>query len=434
MKLSVRATGTWQHTLDIEVPADEVERELDGIARDLRRRAALPGFRKGKAPLDMVRQNFAATLEQELLDRFLPKVTNEAIAESKLVPVVPPLVREIRFVPGQPLRFEAVVDVRPEVEAKDVKGLPLRRTVRVVDDAAVERVLEGLRNDAAVFDDVDEAAERGHVVLFDSVRLDANGRRLPSTRLRARRLELGSDGLAPEIENALLGARAGQERTVDMTYPADYPAAELAGKQARYVMSVRKIQRKKLRDLDDNFARDVFQLPSLGELRTRVRQNLEGEERARQMRESEAALTDELVRRNPFELPERLVEWMLDRVIREASEGREVRDELRQELEKHYRPGVERSLRREVLLGAIARQEDLSVSDEEVAQEIARMAQADPRQAARVRARYQSADRREALRDSLLERKAMEWVMGHADVKDEPVSAESPLVVPAGRP
>ncbi len=151
------------------------------------------------------------------------------------------------------------------------------------------------------------------------------------------------------------------------------------------------------------------------------------------MRESEAALTDELVRRNPFELPERLVEWMLDRVISEATEGRTVRDELRRELEQHYRPGVERSLRREVLLGAIARQQELAVSDEEVAQEIARMAQADPRQAARVRARYQSAERREALRDSLVERKAMEYVMSQADVKDEPAAEGSALVSPAGR-
>ncbi len=433
MNLSVRATGTWQHTLDIEVPADEVERQLEDVARQIQRRAALPGFRKGKAPLDMVRQNFAPTIEQEFLETVVPRVTNQAITESKLVPIVPPLVRELRFSPGQPLKFAAVVDVRPEVEAKDVKGLPVRRTVRPIDDAAVERVLAGLREDSAIFVDVDVPAERGHVVLMDSVRLDANGRRLPSTRLKARRVELGTQGLSPELENALLGATAGAERVVDMNYPADHPAPELAGKTVRYALNVRKIQAKNLRDLDDNLAREVFQLGSLEELRTRIRQNLESEEHTRQMRESEAALTDELVRRNPFELPERLVEWMLDRVITEATEGRTVRDELRRELEQHYRPGVERSLRREVLLGAIARERNLAADDEEVAQEIARMAQADPRQAARVRARYQSADRREALRDSLVERKAMEWLMSQADVKDEPATDASALATPAGR-
>lgn len=433
MNLSVKATGTWQHTLAIEIPADEVDQRLDEVARRIQRRAALPGFRKGKAPLDMVRQNFAPTIEQEFLESFVPRVTNEAIAESKLVPIVPPLVRELRFVPGQPMTFEAVVDVRPEVEAKDVQHLPVRRTVRTIDDRAVDHVLEGLRNDAAIFLDVDAPAERGHIVLFDSVRLDANGRRLPSTRLKARRLELGSEGLAPEIENALLGSQAGQERVVDMTYPADHPTADVAGKSVRYALSVKKIQAKKLRDLADDFAREVFQLASLDELRDRVRQNLEGEERTRQQRESEASLTEELVRRNPFDLPERLVEWMLDRVITEATEGRTVQDGLRRELEQHYRPGVERSLRREILLGAIARQQNLTVSDDEVSAEITRMTQADPRQAARVRARYQTAERREGLRDTLIERKAMEWLMGQADVKDEPVSEPSALVTPASR-
>jgi trigger factor len=433
MNVSVKATGTWQHTLEVEIPAEEVDRRLEEVARGIQRRAVLPGFRKGKVTLDLVRQHFAPQVEQEFLEAFLPRAASDAVAEAKLVPVVPPVVRGLRFQPGQPMRFEAVVDVRPEVEAANARGIPVRRTVRAVDDAAVEHVLHGLREDSAVFLDLDRAAERGDVVLFDSVRLDANGRRLPSTRMKSRRVQLGQEGLAPEIENALLGAAAGTERQVAMTYPADHPAPELAGKTVRYALSVRKIQEKKLRDLDDNLARDVFQLPTLEELRARIRHNLEAEERERQRREMEGALSEELVRRHPFDLPERLVEWMLERVIGEATEGRAVREDLRKELEQRYRPGVERSLRREILLGAIARREGLAVTDEEVAEEIARMAQADPRQAARVRARYQSAERREALRDALLERRAMAWVADAAQVTDETVSAAGPLVVPAGR-
>jgi len=199
----------------------------------------------------------------------------------------------------------------------------------------------------------------------------------------------------------------------------------------RYVVQVRKIQEKKLRDLDDNLARDVFQLQSLEELRSRVRLNLEGEERVRVQRESEGAITDELLRRNPFDLPGRLVEAMLQRVIAEATGGREVRDDLRAELTGRYRPGVERSLRRELLLDAVARQEKLEVHEDEVTAEIQRMADQDPRQAARVRARYQSPERRSALRESLLERKALDWLMNAADVQERP--AESPLVVPAVR-
>jgi FKBP-type peptidyl-prolyl cis-trans isomerase (trigger factor) len=160
--------------------------------------------------------------------------------------------------------------------------------------------------------------------------------------------------------------------------------------------------------------------------------SLEGEERVRIQREVEGAITDELIRRNPFDLPDRLTGFMLERVIHEAVGDRRVDEALRKELETRYRPGVERSLRREILLGAVARQEALEVGEEDVAREIERMTQADPRQAARVRARYQDAERRKALRESLFERKALDWLINAADMQETP-AAESRLVVPAVR-
>jgi len=432
MNLSVRETGTWQHTLDIEVPADEVERGLVETAQGIQRRVSLPGFRKGRVPLDMVRQQFAEAVEQEFLDAIVHRVTGEALGQARLEPVVPALVRNVRFTPGQPLRFEALVDVRPRIEVKDYRGIPLTRRTRPVDDAAVEAMLARLREESAVFVDLERPAERGDFVLLDSVRVDANGRRLPSTRARGLRVQLGAPDIMPDLENALLGATEGQERTVDLRYPAEYANQELAGRSVRYLVRVRKIQAQKLREPDDTYAREVFRLESFEELRTRVRQNLEGEERLRVQREVEGAMVDELIRRNPVDLPARLVQWMVDRVIREATEGRELNDALRSDLEQRYRPGVERSLRREILLEAVARQETLEVSDDEVAQDIDRQAQAEPRQAARIRARYQSSERRQGLAETLKERKAMAWLLEAAKIHDEVVT-EAPLIVPAVR-
>jgi trigger factor len=432
MNLSVRETGAWQHTLDIEVPTDEVERGLTETAQDIQRRVSLPGFRKGRVPLDLVRQQFADAVEREFLDTIVSRVTGEALAEAKLDPVVPALVRNVRFVPGQPLRFEALVEVRPVVDVRDYRGIPVARRSRPVDDAAVDAMLARLREESAVFVDVDRPAQRGDFVLVDSVRVDANGRRLPSTRARGLRIQLGAPDLLPDLENGLLGASEGQERTIDMSYPAEYPNKDLAGRTVRYLVRVRKIQEQKLREPDDTYAREVFRLESFAALRDRIRQNLEGEERLRAQREVEGGMADELIRRNPMDLPARLVQWMLERVIREATEGRELEDALRAELEQRYRPGVERSLKREILLDAVARQEKLEVGDDEVAQEIDRLAQSEPRQAARVRAHYQSSERRQSLRETLRERKAMAWLIGAADVRDE-VATEAPLVVPAAR-
>ena len=430
MKQSSRETGTWQQTLDVEVPVDEVESQLDQFARAVQRRAVLPGFRRGKVPLDQVRVQFADAIEQEFFETYLPRATSQAIDGAGLQPIVPPLVRNVRFTPGQPLRFEAVVDVKPNVESPEYRGLTLRRMRRPVDDGAVEKVLESLREDAAVFVDLDRPAGRGDVILLDSTRLDANGRRMPGTLAKNRRIQLGEPSVPPDLENGLLGSEAGQERTVEVSYPDDYGMQDLAGKRFRYRVAVRKIQEKKLRALDDNFAREVFQLDSLEALRARVRQNLEREEELRVRRDVETAATDALIQRNPLDLPERLVQWMLDRVIGEATAGRTLNDQLRGDLQTHYRPGVERSLKRELLLDAVARAEKIEASDEEVAAEIDRMAQSDPRQAAKIRARYQSAERRQALRETVVERKAMDRVLELATVKDE-VAGETPLVVPA---
>ena len=432
MNPTVRSTGNWQHTLDIEIPVAEVDRRLTEVARQLQRRASLPGFRKGRVPLEMVRQHYAEAVEQEFLETFVPRFATEAIAEAKLMPVITPLVRNLSFGPGKPLRFEAVIEVRPEVEAKDYKGIRVKRSTSIVEDKAVAAVLQQLREDSAVFADLARPAERGDIVLLDSVRVDANGRRMSGTRAKNRRIELGATGVAPELENGLLGAEAGQERTIEIQYPADYPAEELAGKSARYLVFVRKIQEKKLRDLDDNLAREVFGLPSLDELRSRVRLNLEGEERVRIRRELDSAVSVELIRRNPFDLPGGLTQRTLERVIEEAVQGQTVSEDLRKQLEERYRQGVEQSLKREVLLDAVARQEKLEVSDDEVAAEIQRMAQSDPRQAARVRAHYQSAECREALRDSLLEHRALDWLIDAAEIEDVAAPA-SPLIMPAGR-
>ena len=212
MKHSARESGTWQQTLDVEVPVEEVESQLDQFARAVQRRAVLPGFRRGKVPLDQVRVQFADAIEQEFFETYLPRATSQAIDGAGLHPIVPPLVRNVRFTPGQPLRFEAVVDLKPQVESPDYRGLPLRRVRRPVDDEAVERVLQSLREDAAVFADLDRPAERGDVVLLDSTRLDANGRRLPGTLAKNRRIQLGEPSVPPDLENGLLAAESGQVR------------------------------------------------------------------------------------------------------------------------------------------------------------------------------------------------------------------------------
>ncbi|MFM7232716.1 MAG: trigger factor [bacterium] len=432
MTHTVRETGPAQYTLTVEVPTDRVEERMLQVARVFQRQVSMPGFRKGKVPLDQVRKEYAAEIEREFLDRFIPEVTHEALREASLVAVVPPSVPNLRFTPGEPLSFEVVVDTAPKVEVKDWKGFPLKRRIRPVEAAAVESMLGQLREESAVFEDVDRPAGDGDVVLLDSQRMDANGRRLAGTLSKGARILLGAPDLLPELQSGLLRAEAGQERTISVTYPADYRQAEVAGQTIRYVIKVKGIQQRRLRDLDDALAKEVFGLDTIAALRDRIKANLEGEDERRWRRDLEAQAIDELIKRHSVELSPRLVSYMLEQVVHEQTGGRSVSDDLRKQLEEHYRPGVERSLKREILLIAVAQQEKLEVSNEEIAQRILRLQESDPRNAARVRQHYASADRRRALAESLLEEKALHLVVEAAKLEDEilaPVGAEG---APAG--
>lgn len=432
MTHTVRETGPSQYTLTVEVPTDRVEERMLQVARVFQRKVSMPGFRKGKVPLEQVRKEYAAEIEREFLDRFIPEVTHEALREASLVAVVPPSVPNLRFTPGEPLSFEVVVDTAPKVEVKDWKGFPLKRRIRPVEEAAVESMLGQLREESAVFEDVDRPAVDGDVVLLDSQRMDANGRRLAGTLSKGARILLGAPDLLPELQSGLMGSEAGQERTVSVTYPADYRQAEVAGQTIRYVIKVKGVQQRRLRDLDDALAKDVFGLETIAALRERIKTNLEGEDERRWRRDLEAQAIDELIKRHPVELSPRLVSYMLEQVVHEQTGGRSVSDDLRKQLEEHYRPGVERSLKREILLIAVAQQEKLEVSNEEVAQRILRLQESDPRNAARVRQHYASADRRRALAESLLEEKALHLVVEAAKLEDEILAPAGAEGAPAG--
>ncbi len=430
MKHTVRESGQWQHTLTVEVPAEDVENRLLAVSRRFQQQVSIPGFRKGKVPIERVRQDYAAEIEREFLERYIPEVAHQALSDAQLKAVVPPSVQNLRFTPGQPLSFEAVVDVAPQAEVKDWKGYMLVRRVRPVDEAAVDAMMNQMREESAVFADVARPAGPGDVLLIDSQRLDANGRRLSGSRSKGARILLGAPELLPDLEAGLTGAEAGQERTISVNYPEGFRQQELSGQTIRYVVNIKKIQEKKLRSLDDNFAKDVFGLDSLASLRDRVRRNLEAEDGQRVRRELEAQAIDELVRRHALDLSPRLVAYMLDQVVHEQAGGREVSQDLHKQLEEHYRPGVERSLKREILLIALAKQESLDVAPEEVGQQILRLAESDPRNAARVRQHYASAERRKALAETMLEKKALDLVIGAAQMKDEML--QEPAELPAG--
>ena len=427
MEVRVLEEGPVRRVLELTVPHTEVERHLDRVAGELQRRAAMPGFRQGRAPRSLIESRFGTTLREEAVESAVDEAFGQAAREQQLELVGPARIEDVRYEPGEPLRFRAVVELRPKVEAKDYRGIPLTRRVREVTDEEVEKTLAGIREEAVQMLPVEDAAGPAHVLVVDHVRIDEKGRTLKGSRVRDAVLDLGNEGLLPAFRDGLVGARAGESRTLQVQYPEDFGNPDLAGKAFRFHVKVKKIQEKKLRELDDNLAKEIFGLETLAELRSRVRLQLESEERLRSRRGLEEELVNDLLRRNPVPVPDGLAERLTQEALTRAVGGAQLPDEPRLELLPRFRESMERRVAREWLLDAIAAQEKLEVGEEELTAELTRIAHSGGQAAADFRA-LAPAERRARVRDALLERRVFDWLIEAAAVQEETVAVNRPAV------
>jgi trigger factor len=417
LKVSVSEKGPWQKVLMIEVPPEDLERAFDAVVEEFRDRAALPGFRKGHAPRSMLELQFGHSMEQELLERVVRQSYERAIRESELIPIVPPTIGKIEFERGKPLSYEAHVEIRPDVTVSDYSGLELRHQDLAVSEEDVVRAIGELRDRTAEWVPVEREAGEEDAVLVDYVRLNAKGKPIHRSEQRDSLVELGAKGLLPEFRVNLLGAKDGDRKTFAVQYPTDFGNEELRGKTATFSLQIKGVRERRIRELDDAFARDIMGMRDLAELQSRVRLNLEGEQRLKQVREEEEALVDQLIERNPFPLPEGMMREYLDELIRRLkSDDREWTAEEVERLRVEYRPMAERRMRRELLVDSVARQVPVEVSEEEVDQLLKGASEGEmpPPEVERL---LRDAGQRERARTHLTERKVFQLLREKARVK-----------------
>jgi trigger factor len=429
VKSTVAEAGPWQKAITITLEPDEVDREMDHVLANYRKRAVIPGFRKGKVPEELVKHHFQHSLENDLLEHILPEATGKAIAEHSLQPAAPPRIQDIRFRPGEPFTFVAVVDIWPEIAVEGYDGAALDETVTDVDEEMVDQFLGILRERNAETIPVARPSLQGDIVEVSIIAVDVNGARLPRAKRQTVRMEAGGSTLLPEFCEVSVGLQSGEERMVHITYPEDFGDRELAGKHRHYRMHVRQVMEKKLPELDDAFAGRVDGMESLEALRSRVRLRLEAEERLRARQWTEEALIDLLIGRNAFEVPDTMVERSLEQALEKArKEDPGIDDE---EFHRVYTPVVVRLRKREILLESIMRQESITVGEEELDAEIGRSAPpgVDPRQ---IRRRLEKDEELERVRSRLLERKTFDLLLTKAVVNrvHQPRPRKSNIIVP----
>jgi trigger factor len=414
--------------VEVEVPSDALEQQLRSAAAELGREMRVPGFRSGKVPAEVVlRQVGREAVMDEAVRRGLPGWYEEAVSDAGITTVGEPDL-DLTDLPdkGSPLAFTIEVGVVPPAELADYMGLEVGRRESRVDPQEVQSELERMRDSLASLETVDRAAAGGDFVVMDYTGSIA-GEEFEGGAGRGQVVELGSGRLVPGFEEQLEGASAGEEREVSLTFPDDYPAENLAGKDASFAVEIKEVKEKKLPELDDDFAVEAGGYDSLDELRAEVEQRIgEADERAIEGEFREAAV-DAAVAAARVEIPHELVHAkaheMWHRTSRRfAAQGidparyLEMTGKTEEELVAESEPDAELALKREAVLAAIVAAENIEVSDEEVSEAMRAAAgpDASDKQVKRAmkRARAQGAD--EALRDDIAMRKAVDLLVESA--------------------
>ena len=259
------AEATCRRELELEIPAEEVSKKIESVAKEFARVANVPGFRRGKAPVSLIRRKFADDIKGEVLQSLVPERVEKAVAEQKLTPVSQPQVDKLDFNEGQPLKFRAVFEVLPEFELGNYKSLEFEMPTMDITDADVTKTLEEMRERAATFAPVEgRAIEDGD---FAQVKLlgtpDGGGDPLQADSVLC---HIGAEETMEPFTANLKGASAGDHKNFDV----DYPDPKLAGKKYHYAVEVLGIKTKKLPELNDDFAKDVSDAATLEELKTKV--------------------------------------------------------------------------------------------------------------------------------------------------------------------
>ncbi|MFN8542989.1 MAG: trigger factor [Candidatus Binatia bacterium] len=404
--------------LQIEVAAGAVQAEIDRAFQRVGQSAQLRGFRPGKAPRSVLERMFGDQIRREVLGHLVEESLHQAIEQHRLAVVGTPDIDAETLNPGDPLRFSATVDVRPEVVVGDLSGLAAERPAVAVDDAEVDRVLEGLRESVAQLAPIEDRAvvEAGDVVSVDlTSRLDGGE---PAHR-EGVLLEAGSGSFPLALERQIVGQHRGARLSLEVPYPADYPSPNLAGKTAKFEVEVKDLRTKVLPSLDDDFARDHGRAESLAQFRDRVRSDLEQRSADRAEAHVREAVIDQLLARHAFDVPPSLVERRgdamlssLDVRLPEGPAGQEALERLRAEV----RPRAERAVRADLLLDAIAAQEGIVVDEAAIDAEIDGVARREAQSPERVRAFYQRPEARAALRARMVRESALTHVLGLAKI------------------
>jgi trigger factor len=374
----VSTSADCKRSLEIEIPLEEVERARERVTSSLKNRVRLPGFRPGKAPLNLIQSRFESEIRSEVLEVLLPQAFRDKVQEQDLKVVGTPDVSDLKYEPGQPIRFKAEFEVAPEVELAEYHGLPVKYQEPTVTDEELDKRLESMRETKADYVNLDpRPVENGDYVLVHLKTLAGVAEDIDQDV----QIQVGGEETLPGFNEALLGASPDEVKEVEITYPEEYGQEKLAGKTVRFELTPKTLRKKELPALDDEFAKDLGDYQTFAELKDAVRKSIFHEKQYVAQQAAKEELIDRLVEGHEFPVPEAYVDRQIENQVRAqlqniAGQGIDP-NTLKLDWEKikeKQRDKALRNVRASLLLEKISDREGIKATQDEVDREVQRIA------------------------------------------------------------
>jgi trigger factor len=440
VNVTVENLAPCKKLMRVEVEAQDVDAAFDSTTKEFQKEAALPGFRPGKAPRDMVLKKYDQDIQTEVKKKLISDAYRKAVTEQKMDVVGYPDIEEIQFGRGQALQFAATVETAPDIQLPDYRGLPAKRETAVTTEEDVERALNLLRERQAAYQTVDRPAQTGDVAVVNYTGA-SEGRPIVEIAPAAKGLSEQKNfwinidpktSFLPGFADQLIGARAGEKRTVNVDFPADFATPELAGKKGVYEVEAVEIKEKVLQPLDDAFAKS-YGAENLEKLRAGVRADLQNELNFKQNKSIRSQLVKALLDRVVFDLPESAVAQetrnVVYDIVRENQSRGVPRDLIEQQKEQIYSAATESARSRvkvSFLLQKIAEKEGIKVSQQEVAMRIEQLAAMYQIPADKFVKDLQKRNGIVELYDQVANEKTLDFLQQFAKIEDVPPTAPNP--------
>ncbi|MDE2831153.1 MAG: trigger factor [Gemmatimonadota bacterium] len=440
MNVQVTESGTWRRTLEIEAPASDVDKRLNDAYRKYSKTLNLPGFRKGKIPLSVIKRQFGPAIQGEVVQEMVEEFYREASEAEGIQPVSQASIDDINFEEGQPLVFKASVDVRPEITVETYKGLKVTRPVFAVEDEHVDSRLRYMQEESATEQVVERAADLDDVVFADVEELDEGGSPVADHRSEDQSIRLfkTEDDKPTDLAEQLMGISAGESREVKITRPVqdehdhedcdhdhddhDHGDQDEGPKEETVMFRVmaKEIRERELPELDDELAQDVGGVETLDELKTQIRNEMQAQYDQMIRQRVEENLMDALIEDNPFEVPDSMVENYLDGMIESYKREQAGHDQGIDEdaLREEGRDQAERGVKRFLLLDAVADQEDIEVTDDDLDKHLEEMSQRHNIEGPRLRQILSRTEQLDQIESEIKTQKTFDFLIDNADVED----------------